>query len=294
MIHFLSTSLLQSDAQTVVNTVNTVGVMGKGLAEHFRKANPDMFKVYKRLCEQGLLDVGKLWLWKGSRPWVLNFPTKKHWRQPSRLEYVQAGLEKFRLGYEAQGIREISFPRLGCGNGGLDWDIVRPLMERCLGDLPISIYIHDFEADIGAPEHDLPSQAGGRFTDSFDSFLEDVRSLISARSHQFRTLFELKPFQARLDGADLVVWMPSQPETRVSNDDLYEAWNRLSNGPVTASRLVGTAQSAPDLVLGLVASLPYTRAFKLRSPTDPQPVAAVEMIGSGLETQELEAETITP
>src|SRR4029077_5528254 len=132
MLIYHRTSIFDSPAQTVVNTVNCVGVMGKGIAAHFKDNYPEMFQAYKNPCAKKLLEPGKLWLWKASDRWILNFPTKRHWRYPSKLEWIDAGLKKFVAEYEKRGIVEISFPRLGCGNGGLQWDDVRPLMERHL------------------------------------------------------------------------------------------------------------------------------------------------------------------
>src|SRR5690242_10651893 len=122
MLLYRRTSLMESSAQTLVNTVNCVGVMGKGVAREFKERDLQMFAAYRRICEEKKLVPGKLWLWRGSDYWTLNFPTKIHWRNPSKLEWIEAGLKKFVTAYEKQGIREISFPRLGCGNGGLDWD----------------------------------------------------------------------------------------------------------------------------------------------------------------------------
>src|SRR6185369_4326034 len=130
MLIYRRTSILQSSAQTLVNTVNCVGVMGKGLAHAFKEREPSMFAAYKRICDEHRLEPGKLWLWRGSANWGLNFPTKVHWRNPSKLEWIEAGLEKFVAAYEAQGITEVSFPKLGCGNGNLDWEEVRPVMEQ--------------------------------------------------------------------------------------------------------------------------------------------------------------------
>ena len=124
MLTYRRTSLLESTAQTLVNTVNCVGVMGKGIALEFKKRQPDMFDAYKRICDKKLLTPGKLWLWRGNEHLTLNFPTKIHWRNPSKLEWIESGLRKFVENYKALGISEISFPRLGCGNGGLDWDDV--------------------------------------------------------------------------------------------------------------------------------------------------------------------------
>ncbi len=145
MLTYADTSLLDSSAQTLVNAVNCVGVMGKGIAKAFKDRHPEMFSAYKRICDAGLLEPGKLWLWNSSDQWVLNFPTKVHWRNPSRLEWIEMGLDKFSAEYAHRGINQISFPRLGCGNGGLDWEEVRPLMERYLAPLPINVIIHDFK-----------------------------------------------------------------------------------------------------------------------------------------------------
>ena len=107
---YRQTSLLESTAQTLVNTVNCVGVMGKGIAKHFKEREPEMFFEYKRICEKKLLAPGKLWLWRGADSLILNFPTKQHWRSPSKLEWIEAGLKKFVSDYQELGIIEISFP----------------------------------------------------------------------------------------------------------------------------------------------------------------------------------------
>ena len=143
MITYVVTDLFQSPAKVLVNTVNTVGVMGAGIAKEFKRIYPEMFSEYKALCERGQLDVGQLWIYKTPHRWILNFPTKKHWRQPSRPEYIEAGLQKFCEIYIEQEITSISFPLLGCGNGGLDWEqVVRPMMERYLENLPIELFVH--------------------------------------------------------------------------------------------------------------------------------------------------------
>lgn len=130
-------NLFDSRCQTLVNTVNCIGVMGKGIALEFKRRYPAMFEVYRRICQQGLLEVGKLQLWKGSDHWVLNFPTKQHWRDQSQMEWIEEGLRKFVATYREKNITSIAFSMLGCGNGGLDKEEVLPLMqkylERCEG-----------------------------------------------------------------------------------------------------------------------------------------------------------------
>lgn len=142
MLAFVEGDLFASPAQTLVNAVNTAGVMGKGIAAEFRRRYPAMFAEYRRACEDGTLAIGTLHLWRGSERWILNFPTKQHWRSASRIEWIAAGLREFADTYESLGITSIAFPRLGCGLGGLDWAIVEPLMVRALEPLPIEVAIH--------------------------------------------------------------------------------------------------------------------------------------------------------
>ena len=117
-----------------------------------------MFAEYKRLCDQRKLGIGSLMLWRGADHWVLNFPTKTTWRLPSRLSYIEEGLKKFTASYEDLGITSISFPPLGCGNGNLEWQEVKPLMERYLRDLSIPIYIHDRRMDVPATVRGRPTR----------------------------------------------------------------------------------------------------------------------------------------
>ncbi|WP_461243399.1 macro domain-containing protein [Secundilactobacillus muriivasis] len=154
MLIYVKTNLFDSSAQVIVNTVNTVGVMGKGIALQFKKLYPEMFKEYQHYCETGELTVGKLWLYKSSNKWILNFPTKKNWRNKSKVEYIEAGLKKFVDSYQERNIESISFPQLGTGNGGLDWEqVVKPLMEKYLRHLPIPVYVHLYSGEKEIPEY---------------------------------------------------------------------------------------------------------------------------------------------
>ena len=273
MLQFIHSSILDSQAQTVVNTVNTVGVMGKGLAHAFREKYPQMFAAYKSLCDKKQFDVGQLWLWRGSNQWVLNFPTKKHWRNPSRIEYIEEGLEKFVANYESRGIREISFPRLGCGNGGLQWELVKPMMEKYLSNLPIQIYIHDFDMDIGAPEHKL-ALMGKSYRRNFDTFLEDIRAICQESMGNFNTIAEQIPFTAQVSSDSSVHFSTNRSESIVvSPEEIYEAWFMLTNGPLSESRLVGEARTASEYLLGLLGSLPYARAVQLIDKNEMKSIA---------------------
>lgn len=288
MLKFVNTSLLSSNVQTVVNTVNTVGVMGKGLAAEFKARAPDMYKQYRILCDKNLFKVGQLWLWKKQPQWILNFPTKEHWKNPSRIEYIEAGLIKFVEKYEEQGIREISFPRLGCGNGGLNWDDVRPLMERHLGKLPITVLIHDFMADIGTSEHNLTTTHQA-VSMSFAAFLNDLRILVAERQGHFHTISSGGSFDVSIDTDDVITIRPvsSTRPSRILPDDLFEAWQMLLHGPLTRTRLVGSCFSAASYLLGLIATLPYTRPILLRNQADDIPTQAVELLDDQVAVEQL-------
>jgi O-acetyl-ADP-ribose deacetylase (regulator of RNase III) len=121
--------------------------MGKGLALAFKQRYPDMFKVYQQECKTGKLGIGRPTLYQESIPWILNFPTKYHWRLPSKLEYLEKGLEFLLANYKKAGIKSIAFPKLGTQNGKLSWDDVGPLMAKYLSQLDIDVYIYIAEGD---------------------------------------------------------------------------------------------------------------------------------------------------
>jgi len=143
MVQVIKGDIFDSDTQTLVNTVNCVGVMGKGIALIFKQKYPKMFARYKELCDKKLIKVGSLWLYKAEAQWVLNFPTKDHWRNPSEIEYLKLGLKRFVETYEEKGITSISFPLLGASNGGLDPDVSLRLMKEYLKDVKIPVFIYD-------------------------------------------------------------------------------------------------------------------------------------------------------
>ncbi len=148
MIHYTTGNLLEDDAEALVNTVNTVGVMGKGIALMFKERFPDIFKAYKTACERGEMQTGRVFVTptdqlQGAR-YVIHFPTKKHWRPPSKIEWIDEGLMDLRRVLVEEGISSIAIPPLGSGNGKLEWSDVRPLIEKHLGDLSgISVTVYE-------------------------------------------------------------------------------------------------------------------------------------------------------
>lgn len=135
--------IFQSQCQTLANPVNCVGVMGKGLALAFRRRFPAMYTDYCRRCADGLVQPGRPYVWRNEHGfWVLNFPTKRHWRDKSRLEDIIAGLERLEANHNEWGIQSLAVPALGCGLGELDWGLVRPVLEHHLSRLAIPVEIY--------------------------------------------------------------------------------------------------------------------------------------------------------
>lgn len=144
MVTFRHGNLFDSETQTLVNAVNCVGVMGKGIAAAFKKRYPAMFKDYAARCKRGEVQLGKPYPFLDPSGIVIpNFPTKAHWRNASRLADIEDGLDPFAAHYMEWGIRSIAFPALGCGAGGLDWAEVKPLMMAKLGGLDLAVEIYE-------------------------------------------------------------------------------------------------------------------------------------------------------
>jgi O-acetyl-ADP-ribose deacetylase (regulator of RNase III) len=140
MLNILVGDLFASRVQTLVNAVNCVGVMGKGVALEFKRRFPQMFDDYVKRCQRNQTRLGEPYVFRDlSGTLVVNFPTKGHWRSSSRLIDIEQGLDYFVAHYSDWGVSSVAFPALGCGNGGLDWAGVEPLMSDKLRDLPIAV-----------------------------------------------------------------------------------------------------------------------------------------------------------
>lgn len=153
MIRPLVGNIFESQAQTLVNTVNCVGIMGKGLALEFKKQFPDMYEDYVVRCKAKEVRLGEPYLYRRLLPpWILNFPTKDHWRSVSRLSDIVAGLEYLEKHYREWEITSLAVPALGCSNGQLEWRVVGPTLYRYLSrlDIPIELY-----APYGTPEEQI-------------------------------------------------------------------------------------------------------------------------------------------
>lgn len=279
MITYVISDLFQSPAKVLVNTVNTEGVMGKGLAKDFKAVFPEMFREYQQLCENGKLTVGRLWLFRGQHKWVLNFPTKEQWRAPSKPEYIEAGLKTFVREHAKHSITSVAFPQLGCGHGELDWESqVRPLMEKHLGRLQIDIFIHLYQRGVFPVEHkNIRAMKTWLRSEPESLAFSEVWEDLSARFATRRTLRTLQSQRT------FTVELVDEPETglRIENDEsvfipheaLLDAWQHIrSAGFLTTGGLTQGLDRHGEYVLALLAELPYLKPAqfnrKLRATHD--------------------------
>ena len=187
--------LLKSDAEALVNTVNCVGVMGRGIALQFKKKFPDNFAAYKRACDANELTLGNVLVFDTGEMfnprYIINFPTKNHWRAKSRIEDIATGLEALVRAVNDRKISSIAIPPLGCGLGGLDWADVRPMIVRAFEELP------DVQALVFEPgkapaaksmsvSKETPNMTAGRA-----ALLGLMNQYVSAVMDPFVTLLEL-------------------------------------------------------------------------------------------------------
>jgi O-acetyl-ADP-ribose deacetylase (regulator of RNase III) len=195
MIDLMQGDILQADAEAIVNTVNCVGVMGRGIALQFRKAYPENFQAYKAVCDRKELKPGMMFVFDRNglfKPrYVINFPTKRHWKGKSRMEDIEAGLEALVAQVCKLGIRSIAIPPLGCGLGGLEWKDVRARIEKAFGDMTdVRVLLYEPK---GAPpvkkmtkDKKMPHMTVGRA-----ALLGLIRRYLAAAMDPFVTLLEV-------------------------------------------------------------------------------------------------------
>lgn len=264
MIEYIEGDIFESPAQVIVNTVNTVGVMGKGLALSFKQRYPEMFERYKAVCEKHLLTVGKLMLFYEPDHWLLLFPTKENWRNPSKLEYIEKGLMKFVQTYAEKNITSIAFPRLGCGNGELDWNDVKPLMERYLKKLPIDVYIYLGTHPDVVPEHKDQKKTAKWLKEnakdmSFNGVKDDLIYLSTMVPYTFKikdNLYEMKYFNDSMH----ISLQDSDNSWVIEENRLYGIWDYIRTHSVFSSSEVSETEK---LVYEVLLSAGYLSKIKL-------------------------------
>lgn len=153
MIKYVTGNILDSEVEALVNTVNTDGIMGKGIALQFKKAFPTNFKLYQQACKDKIVDIGKLFITKDSNitsgtKYIINFPTKQSWRKPSEYSFIESGLDDLLRVLQVNNIKSIAIPPLGAGNGGLEWERVKNIIERKLSNSNIDILVYEPNAII--------------------------------------------------------------------------------------------------------------------------------------------------
>lgn len=200
MIEFTKGNLLASSDGVLVNTVNTVGVMGKGIALQFKDEFPHNYEVYVEACKKGELYPGILltvkdWSPRYGEKTIVNFPTKVHWRNPSKYEYIQRGLVALRKFIIDNKVENISIPPLGCGNGGLDWSRVKPMIMESLSELDTVIHLYEPSADVATVLKSTARPMG-------DVLLTPERAMMLYALYFYETLGE----QATLFAANKLVY----------------------------------------------------------------------------------------
>ena len=268
MIWYIEGDLLESPAKVLVNTVNTVGVMGKGIALRFKRVYPEMFKAYRHHCEQENLAIGRLHLYKTRHKWILNFPTKKHWRQPSRVEYIESGLRKFAEVYAERGITNVAFPALGCGNGELDFESqVKPLMQRYLGNLSIPTFIYLGKRPVYPPEHKDAKRIAEWLRSEpaalpFDEVWVDIKNILHVRSN-YRTRVKGNAFTAfAADNPPLITIRSTSRSYRIVTDEVRRFWQQLRDFGFTYSS-ISSEHRRFSYLMPIFQELPYVHAVKM-------------------------------
>lgn len=280
MITYVAGNLFTSPAQVLVNTVNTQGVMGKGIALQFRQTFPEMFKTYQLLCEKGKIDIGVLWIYKTPHKWVLNFPTKKYWRNPSRIEFIETGLKKFSERFSELGIYSVAFPALGCGNGELDWEnTVKPLMEKYLNKIPADVFVHPPLTANELPEHRNKKEIEKWLkteptTLAFSEVWEDLRELLSKQPN-FSTLKTSSEFRAKISENDseklieygnngsLIIEAKSGTR-RIEYEQLLELWQQFRRHGYLRRGIVSSAiEKELSYLIPIFSELDYVEKIEL-------------------------------
>jgi len=264
VISYVNGDLFESPAQTLVNTVNTEGVMGRGIALQFRQIYPEMFRAYQELCERGEIKIGTLFVWPTPNKWVLNFPTKREWRRRSQVDYIRRGLERFREMYRTAGIYSIAFPPLGCGNGELEFaGMVQPVMEEYLHDLPIDVFIYLPRADAHPEEHhDLAAMRRWLRSEptylGFEEVWADLKALLATR-RTFETLTGRAEFAAEWEPeSDAIRVRPSGQSVKFGREEICELWGEFRRHKVITTRSVSEKRARLlSYLMPVLAGLEY-------------------------------------
>jgi O-acetyl-ADP-ribose deacetylase (regulator of RNase III) len=216
MLKFVHGDMFEVPAEIRVNTVNCVGVMGAGVALAFKTRYPEMFRSYKKACEVGAVRPGALHEWKTLTEWVVNFPTKRHWRDKSRYDDIASGLATLRNYLKSLGPVRVALPALGCGHGGLEWTRVSEMIDETLGDLDARIFVFEPADSVAvglqvAQREKAQSKAAEISLDTLPATLASHRA--SLRQSGIETAFVLGTPRL-LSESSLAVILSAKPDER--------------------------------------------------------------------------------
>ena len=242
-------NMFESKAQTLVNTVNTVGVMGKGIALEFKKRFREMYDDYVTRCQAGLVKLGEPYLYKKSRPWIINFPTKDHWRSVSRITDIVQGLQYLHAHYRVWGVESMAVPPLGCGSGQLEWRVVGRTLYRWLKrfEIPVELYapygtpIEEVQLSFLEQESDSDSPVPASYLEPGWVALVEILARIRSEPHHWpvgRVSFQKLAYFATLVG------IPTKLEYKRASfgpfaPDLKRAATRLVNNGLIREEQMG-------------------------------------------------------
>jgi O-acetyl-ADP-ribose deacetylase (regulator of RNase III) len=287
MIELTQGDILQADAEALVNTVNCVGIMGRGVALQFRKAFPANYKAYKSACDAEQVQPGKMFVHELFRLYnprlIINFPTKRHWRGDSRIEDIQAGLIDLVKVIQKYQIHSIAIPPLGCGLGGLDWNVVRPAIIQAFANLP-DVKVLLFEP-IGAPlasvmvkQQEVPNMTAGRA-----ALLGLMRRYLSAVMDPTITLIEIHKLMYFMQSAGEALKLRyTKGSYGPYAENLRHVLNHIEGHFVTG---YGDGQDNPDKPLELIpAASDQAESFLMQHSETLQRFDAVAKVIEGFET----------
>ena len=264
MLTYVQGNLFESPARVLVNAVNTMGVMGRGVAKQFRDIYPEMYASYRRACARKDLSIGGLMLHRTPHKSILNFPTKQHWLYPSKLEYIEAGLQTFVTCHERYALTSVAFPQLGCGTGGLDWESeVRPLMEHYLAALPVDAFVYI---------HDGPDRPGRREMEALKSRLVAEPLPVPFRSVWTGVVARIEQLTVQKASSGSEWWMDQEPGEgepviclrtgngvlRIEREMLFDLWKQLlAHGFLLPVDLSGKLADAAEPLFDLLSGQPW-------------------------------------
>lgn len=278
-------NLLAAEVDALVNTVNTEGVMGKGLALQFKKAFPENFATYEKACSAGEVVPGRMHVVQrlASPRFIINFPTKKHWRHPSKLEYVRDGLRDLTQQVQKLGITSIAIPPLGCGNGGLSWSDVKPLIVTAFEELR-DVRVVLFEpADAPAADEIIDRREKPEMTSARAAVLELMGRYVETDYDYRLSLVEVQKLAYFLQLAGEKLRLEYRAHHYGPYADTLRKALRNIEGHYT--RGIGDGKNSPETPLELLpGAVDQARAFLAEQPETLARIDRVARLIEGFET----------